>query len=351
MTKETYRKLASALDKLPNGFPKTESGVEIEILKRIFKPEEAEAASHLTREMEPATKIAQRAKLDEKEVEKQLSSLTKRGMIWSTLNEGTMYYRLAPWIVGLYESQLETLDHELAHLAEDYFQEGGAKGIMAPHPSIHRVIPARGATKSEWILPYDDVKKLIESNKTFTVADCICRKEQDLLGTRKCDFPLLNCLRFSKHERPPRKGDISKEEALALLDETEKIGLVHTVSNVMEGLSYVCNCCGCCCAILRGVNEFGVKNSVAVANYFAQIDSDTCTGCGLCEKRCQVKAISLIDNVAIVDLEKCIGCGLCASGCPVGAANLQLKPVDKRVDPPKDFRVWEDERLQNRGLI
>ncbi len=266
--------------------------------------------------MESSAKIAKRAGLDEKFVEQQLSALAKRGMIWSTVNDGVSLYRLAPWIVGLYESQLELLDHELAHLAEDYFQEGGAAGIMTPLPSLHRVVPAQGAAKSEWILPYDDVKKLLESCKTFTVADCICRKEQDLLGSRKCEFPLLNCLRFSKNERPPRKGDISKEEALALLDETEKIGLVHTVSNVMEGLTYICNCCGCCCAILRGVTEFGIKNSVAVANYFAQVDSDACTGCGVCEKRCQVKAISIKDNVAAVDLEKCIGCGLCADWLP-----------------------------------
>jgi ferredoxin len=351
MTKRPYHRLASALDKLPNGFPRTESGVEIEILKRIFNIEEAEVASHLTRKIEPAIEIAHRAKLDEKDVEQQLSSLARRGMIWSTIEDGKPHYRLAPWIVGLYESQLESLDHELAHLAEDYFQEGGAVGIMTPLPSLHRVVPAQSATKSEWILPYDDVKKLIESYKTFAVADCICRKEQDLLGSRKCEFPLLNCLRFSKQERPPRKGDISKEEALALLDETEKIGLVHTVSNVMEGLTYMCNCCGCCCAILRGVTEFGIKNSVAVANYFAQIKPDACTGCGLCEQRCQVKAISLKDNIASVDLGKCLGCGLCVTGCPVGAARLQLKPEDKRVDPPRDFRVWEDERIQNRGLI
>jgi electron transport complex protein RnfB len=351
MYKEPYHKLANALDKLPNGFPKTESGVEIEILRRIFKPEEAEVASHLTRKMETSSEIANRANLDEKDVEQLLSSMAKRGVLWSTMIDGKPHYRLEPWIVGLYETQVESMNHEFAHLVENYFQEGGMEGLMKPLPSLHRVIPAQSAVKSEWILPYDDVKKLMKSCKTFAVEDCVCRKQQDLIGGRKCDFPIHNCMRFSKYERPPTKGDISKEEALGLLDETEKIGLVHTVSNVVEGLTYMCNCCGCCCGILRGVTDFGIQNSVAVANYFATVEPDACIGCGLCEKRCQVKAISLMENVAIVDLDKCIGCGLCATGCPVDAARLQLKPEGKRVDPPKDFRVWEDERLKNRGLL
>jgi len=351
MYNESYHKLASALDKLPSGFPKTESGVEIEILRRLFKSDEAELISNLTKEMEPSSEIARRVNLEELKVERMLSDLAKRGLIWSSIKDGIPKYRLAPWVVGLYEAQVESMDHSFAHLVEDYFQQGGAVGLMKPLPSLHRVIPAHSAVKTEWILPYDDVKKLMESCKTFAVEDCVCRKQQDLIGDRKCSFPIHNCMRFSKYERPPRKGDISKEEALALLDETEKIGLVHTVSNVMEGLNYMCNCCGCCCGILRGVTDFGVKNSVAVANYFAIIDSESCIGCGLCEQRCQVNAVSMRDNVAVVDLDKCIGCGLCVTGCPVGAARLQLKSEDKRVDPPKDYRVWEDERLKNRGLF
>lgn len=351
MDKDSYHKLASALDQLPSGFPKTESGVEIEILKRLYKPEEAELVSNLSRNMELSTDIARRTKINEAEAEQMLSDLAKRGLIWSTANEGKSQYRLAPWIIGLYEAQVDTMDHSFAHLVEDYFQQGGSKGLMTPLPSLHRVIPAHGAIKTEWILPYDDVKKLMESCKTFAVEDCVCRKQQDLLKSKKCNFPINNCMRFSKYERPPRKGDISKEEALALLDETERIGLVHTVSNVMEGLNYMCNCCGCCCGILRGVTDFGIRNSVAVANYFATIESESCIGCGLCEQRCQVNAVSVKDNIAVVNLEKCIGCGLCVTGCSVGAAKLQLKPEGERVDPPKDYRVWEDERLKNRGLL
>ena len=43
-----YRKLQEHLDKMPIGFPATESGVEIRILKHLFTPDEAELASKMT---------------------------------------------------------------------------------------------------------------------------------------------------------------------------------------------------------------------------------------------------------------------------------------------------------------
>jgi NAD-dependent dihydropyrimidine dehydrogenase PreA subunit len=243
------------------------------------------------------------------------------------------------------------MDHELAHLVEKYMlDEGGAKGIMQPQPALHRVVPTQGTVKSEWILPYDDVRAILLAAKTFRVQDCICRVQQDHIG-RRCDFPLKVCLIFSSVERPPRPEDISQEEALAILDQTEKIGLVHTVSNVMEGFSYVCNCCGCCCAILRGITEWGIENSVAYANYYAVIDPDECLGCGACIERCQVQAIAEQDGVAVVDQERCIGCGLCVTGCPNDVVKLQRKPDAEIVYPPADYATWEHERLINRGLV
>jgi ferredoxin len=173
--------------------------------------------------------------------------------------------------------------------------------------------------------------------------------QQDYVG-RRCDFPLRTCLSFSAVKREPRDDDISMEEALAFLDKAEEMGLVHTVSNVMKGLGYVCNCCGCCCGILRGITDWGVENSVAHANYYATIDTGECLGCGICRKRCQVHAIFEKNGVSVVDRTKCIGCDLCVTGCPNGVAKLERKPDSEIVNPPADFTTWEHERLHNRGL-
>lgn len=349
MSDPVYEQLAEALDRLPNGFPRTPSNVETQILKKIFSLAEASLASQLGGSTEPVDAIAKRVGLSTEETEAKLMALAKRGLVWFDRKGGKSSFRLAPFIVGIYEAQGENMDHELAHLVEEYLANGGAEGIMKPQPALHRVIPAQKAVKSEWILPYDDVKAVLLNSKTFRLQDCICRKQQDHIG-RKCDFPVRSCLSFSSNKRPPNPLDISKDEALDFLDRAEEIGLVHTVSNVMKGIGYVCNCCGCCCGILRGITDWGIENSVAYANYYAVINRDGCVNCGICRKRCQVHAISEQDGVSVVDLKKCIGCGLCASGCPNDVAQLKRKPDSEIVNPPADFAAWEHERLHNRGL-
>ena len=349
LSNHAYEHLAEALNKLPNGFPRTPSNVEIRILKKIFSSEEAALASQLTGSMEPIDAIAKRAGLSAEETRTRLVEMAKRGLLWSYRGGDQLFFRLAPFVVGIYESQRESMDHELAHLVEDYMAKGGAVGIMKPQPALHRVIPAQKAVKYEWILPYDDVKAILLSSKGFRLSDCICRVQQDHIG-RRCDFPLRTCLSFSSVERESSQNDISKEEALAFLDKAEEMGLVHTVSNVMKGLGYVCNCCGCCCGILRGITDWGIENSVAHANYYAVIKADECLGCGICRKRCQVHAISEKDGVSVVDRKKCIGCGLCVTGCPNNVAKLERKPESEIINPPADFETWEHERLRNRGL-
>jgi NAD-dependent dihydropyrimidine dehydrogenase PreA subunit len=350
MSGDVYEQLADALDRLPNGYPRTESGVEIAILKRIFTPEEAALAERLSAEMESAEAVAARAGVPAEEVGRGLSDMARRGLVWFAKRDGEARFRLAPFIVGVYEAQVGVLDEELARLVEQYLHEGGAEGIMAPQPALHRVVPAEGSVEAEWILPYDDVREVMLAAKTFSARECICRVQQDKLG-HSCEFPVSVCLSFTAAERAPRPGDISREEALALLEETEEVGLVHTVSNVTEGVGYVCNCCGCCCGILRGITDFGIEDSVAHANYYAVIDADLCAGCGTCIERCQVEAILEENGVSVVVREKCIGCGLCVSGCPDEVAMLVRKPDSEVVHPPTDFRAWEQQRSAGRGLL
>jgi electron transport complex protein RnfB len=347
-----YERLAEALNRLPNSFPRTRSNVEIRLLKKIFLPEEANLAGQMTGTGEPVDIIAKRAGLPEKETADRLKAMMDHGLVWGDGASGT--FRLAPFIVGIYESQLKRMDHEMAHLFEEYFEQGGAE-IMRPQPAVHRVIPSQSSVKTEWILPYDRLRELMISCDTFRVNECICRKQQDLEKTRKCTFPLQMELIFYRTGRPPAGPPtppyVSRDVALSLLRQSEKIGLVHTVSNVAEGVYYVCNCCGCCCGILRGITEFGIEKSVAAANYYAVIDSAKCKGCKTCVRRCQVHAISGKGKTSMVNRAKCIGCGLCATGCRSNAARLERKAEEEIVAPPKDFAAWERQRMVNRGLM
>jgi Na+-translocating ferredoxin:NAD+ oxidoreductase subunit B len=349
---DPYVRLAAALDALPNGFPRTQGGKEIQILRKIFSPEEAALAAHLTGEMELPAEIAARAGIPAGEAATRLKAMAKRGMVWLDMDRQarSWRFRLAPFIVGMYEASLELMDHELAHLVEDYMAEGGAEGIMSPEPALHRVVPARNAVQTEWVLPYEDVVKILDQARSFSVRECICRVQQEKVGGG-CDRPTHNCLTFSGFGRPPGPDSISKEEALALLDECDRLGLVHTVSNVVRDVYYVCNCCGCCCGILRGVNERGIANSVARATYLAAIEAETCSGCWVCLDRCQVNAIAEGNGVAVVDAERCIGCGLCVTECSTGAAILEKRPDWESIRPPETFAQWEQQRQEFRKAL
>ena len=80
MNNEIYEQLANALDKLPNGFPRTPSNVEIPLLKKIFSPEEASLASQLHGEMETIDVIAQRVGLPVEEAKTKLMEMGVRGL-------------------------------------------------------------------------------------------------------------------------------------------------------------------------------------------------------------------------------------------------------------------------------
>jgi electron transport complex protein RnfB len=352
MSSDVYERLAAALDGLANGFPRTQSNAELRILRHVFAPDEAAVAAALTGRPAVPAEVARRAALEPAHVTAKLESLAERGLIWTGRVDDGSGYRLAPFVVGFYEAHmLETRDAEFARLVEEYLCGGGAVGIMSAQPAIHRVVPARGATETEWVLPYDDVRAILRKASSFRVERCVCRLQQDELGTRRCDFPLETCLWFSFAEGGADAGGISHDEALAVLDEAERVGLVHTVSNVASGIGYVCNCCGCCCGLLRGINEWGIEHSVAQANYFAEIDSLLCTACGTCEERCQVDAVAVGDDgVRVVRGESCIGCGLCVTGCPAEAARLRRKPEDEILAPPATRGTWERVRLKARAL-
>ena len=57
-----YRRLQKHIDKMPVAFPATDSGVELRLLQRLFTPEEAEMALHLSAVPEPLEKVHSRAK-------------------------------------------------------------------------------------------------------------------------------------------------------------------------------------------------------------------------------------------------------------------------------------------------
>ena len=54
----------------------------------------------------------------------------------------------------------------------------------------------------------------------------------------------------------------------------------------------------------------------------AVLDTEKCTGCGLCQAHCRFDAISRMDGVYSISEYACEGCGVCQFVCPVQAVSL-----------------------------
>ncbi len=351
--KNIYKKLAERLNAIPNGFPATDSGVELKILARIFTPEQAELACTMRLTPEPAGEIAARLNRDPDKTEELLRQMARRGQIRARKSESGLVFGLAPFIVGIYENQMSRMDEELAALCEQYFQEIGGS-IMGSAPSVHRVIPVEEAVNLELeIFPHERAAEMIEGAKSWGVRKCICREQQHLLG-KGCDQLEESCLMFApvEHAFDDSEVDraITKEEALGILREASEAGLIHSTANHRGPLFYICNCCTCCCGIMRGVAEWGNPGAVARSDFRAVADPESCTGCESCLDRCRFGALAIVEEVCRVDHGRCLGCGQCVSICPAGALSLERRPEEDRTEIPADERDWMTHRAQERKI-
>jgi Pyruvate/2-oxoacid:ferredoxin oxidoreductase delta subunit len=353
MQEQIYKKLAVRLDSLPNAFPATDSGVELKLLAKIFTPEEASLASVMRMTHETAAEIGARAGLDAESAYELLKAMRKRGLIYVKKHEGELVFAIEPFAVGFYEEQLPYIDEEMAQLVESYFQESQG-GFLQAEPSVHRVIPVGEAIPVELeVFPFEQATEMLNKSKSWAVRDCICRVQQKLAG-KGCDHSVNNCLVFAPIEGAFDRSEVnralSKEEAFEILQQTEEEGLVHSTGNYSSGNMYICNCCNCCCGILRGISEFSIPTAAAHSNFYAVVDEELCIGCLDCEERCQFEAISIPDQLAVIDYSRCMGCGSCALVCTVDALYLERRPEEDMVMVPATSGEWEDQRMKSRGL-
>lgn len=353
MAENVYRRLAQQLDAIPNGFPATESGVDLKLLAKIFAPDEAMLAAEMGIKQESAEVIAVRAGVDPKLAYRTLKTMVRKGQLTIGRQDRKLVFGLLPFAVGIYEEQLPRMDEELATLFEQYFQE--VRGAFAHYtPAVNRVIPVEEAVPAGIeIYPHERATEMLENAKAWGVRDCICRLQQRLVG-KGCDRPLESCLVFApvagvfEHSETTRA--LTKEEALSILREAEDAGLVHSPGNFRDGHNYICNCCTCCCGVLRSVAEFSIPTAIASSDFVAVVDAEACAGCGDCLARCQFGALALADDVCTVLAECCVGCGLCTTVCPTEALHLERRAEGEIPLPPDSFQDWMVERAEARGL-
>lgn len=351
---DVYKRLAKKLDELPNGYPATESGVELKILEHIFTPEEAEMALKMRPMPETLETVAERLGKPVAEMEAILDNMAEKGQVGSFKMFGQQMYMLFPFVIGIYEFQLNRMDEELSRLFEEYAPHlvGTVGGF---EPAVTRVVPVSTQIDADLqVHRHEDMRRMIEEATSFDLMDCICKKERALEGS-PCKHTLQVCLAFSNEEdafeKYPKGRSITKEEALKVIADAEEDGLVHCTYNVEDGQAFVCNCCPCCCGILRGVKEFNAPHLLAKSYFTASIDQESCAACGVCaDERCPMDAIVEEDGAYRVLAERCIGCGVCAPTCPTESIKLVRKPEAEQDSPPSNLIEWNLQRAASRGI-
>ena len=351
---DIYQKLAQHLDNLPGGFPSTESGVELRILKRLFTPEDAELAQHLTLIPEESRVIAHRAGIRSGEAQQRLTKMVEKGLIFCTYPEnGPPQYQAVQFAVGLWECQVDKLDPEFVKDMNEYWPTLFDLEVWKKTPQL-RTIPVNVSIELEReVMSYEQAEKLVRTCDKIAVAPCICRREQKIKG-KGCDKPEETCLLFGKlADYWLRKGmarQIEQKETLDILKQADEFGLVLQPSNSKEA-AFICCCCGCCCAVLRNIKRHPKPASIVSTPFVLTVNSTTCTGCGTCIDRCQTEALRLEASQAVLNADRCIGCGLCVSTCPTDSLALMRKPASEQAKVPKNFEHTLIKLGKHRGKL
>ncbi|NHI94758.1 MAG: 4Fe-4S dicluster domain-containing protein [Candidatus Lokiarchaeota archaeon] len=365
-----YEGLRLVINKWPIRTPKSKNLTKL--LQLIFTPEEAEIMSFFEQPMVdqvPEGKFIKRVKSKtDKYTDEQIINIldglarrcfvTRQSKVTDT-GKLKVKYSIWPMVIGIFEwffskaameddTYSEETIKKVSKLFEKYFYEGFIWEVGPSNYPWARILPAHQANKiveinqklnidKPIVLPFEQVKNAVEKAKKIAIIKCACRTE----GKYKdnvCDKPIDICMVLDDSSGFEYADMVVKnpttEEALELLKQAEKKGLVHCTSNSQQ-MNFICNCCYCHCGILRGFTEMGNPRAFMKSNYLAEFNENECQECFRCIEICPTKAIKHImkhekDNARWeIEFDKCIGCGLCASNCPT--KRIDLKKVRNEI--------------------
>jgi len=348
--------LIDRLNKYPIGLPDSETLRRI--LAILFTEDEAFVASRFPLTEATLPELVRATGWESSKLQGKLVEMAEKGLVMDTTYGGKTFYLLMPGLIGFFEfsfmKQRQDLPVvELAQLMHEYLygdpeQKMGREFFTSKTPLTRSLAYEEHIPVSSQVATYESAREIIKNSGYGAIGMCYCRHKKEHLGeTCKKDAPTHEiCISLGTAAKfMVRRGFAEKrstEQLLTVLERARDLRLTHITDNIRHKPSFICNCCSCCCELLGGVQR-GYPMGVAKTNYTLRIDVETCLGCGLCQKACNVAALEMVESengkrkktVRIIG-DNCLGCGACISVCPshslslVYAAGRPLPPEKKK---------------------
>lgn len=357
--KDIYNDLADKIDNLPVRINKSKT--MFNILKELYTSEEAELVAKMPYTLSPAEEVGKSAGIEKTRLDPLIVSLGEKGLIMDVWIGDRYYYMPSPMFVGIFEFTMMRTGNEvdskkLAKLFNEYMNEEKSIAVNFGNGEILgplRTMPHEGTiheTAYTEVLDYEKISSIVESNQKFSIGLCSCRHEKYHTGEKSCDIPLDTCISFGAGTeflvRHSLAKKVSKNQVLESIEKSREAGLVFSCDNVKQNVTFLCQCCGCCCNVLLGLSKYGYPNSVVTSSFIASVNEDSCDGCAKCSKACPVNAIEMVAaqisekpnrKKPQINTKICIGCGVCSLKCSKTGAMKLVKRKKRVIHPETTF--------------
>jgi ferredoxin len=379
--KQIYQKFIDWQKKSWYGVPGGEK--MLPVIASKYTPAEAEFLTGIPFSPKNLDILSDLKGMDRAALGARLDDLTRKGFLFKFDRDGVPHYMLNDIFMMMRASgwpgRTDEQSKQFAAVSDNYFPT-----FMEPWETVKekglRVLPINATIEDEHtIVPYEEVKKHLDSYTYYSVSFCPCRVKKGLATGTLDKYPLEVCLHFDRLGRYAVENgfgrEITREETERILKQCAEAGLVHGMSNQQEKPDTICNCCSCCCMWFEAVKRMKHSVGLVPSNYHVRVEQQTCTGCGLCVKRCPMEALKLKESpeargrkmtvsekdgrvreltnktgkVSELNVDLCIGCGVCAYKCQSGSLSLVRNEAEHQ--PPRTMRDWAVEFMTTRKAV